>query len=195
MTVVAKQRPVRGKMVSRAVGAGRQTIGPQRPALPAASSTPSVTASSRVSIPTPFAPPEAPPEPQPRGKPSRENRDPPPVVPRVSPRSQGRAPQRSIEAPTIVRQPPARARRNETFPEPVAPAPSKMAELRSTIARMQQRLAELEPSASSVSDLRDRNEIAAELLDEALDLLGRPDGVMTRRRLKQKLEEARKVLG
>ena len=195
MTAVAKQRPIRGKMVSRHATAGRQTIGPQRPALPAASSASSVTASSRVAIPTPFAPPDYEPEPR-RPAPRAPDRAPARVEPRQQPslRVQGRAPQRAIEPP-IVRQIPARARRNETFDEAAAPAPSKMAELRSTIARLQQRLDEVENSAARLEDLRERAELVAELLDEALDLAGRPEGVLNRRRLKLALEQARKVMG
>ena len=192
MTAVAKQRPIRGKMVSRHASAGRQTIGPQRPALPAASSASSVTASSRVAIPTPFAPPEPQPHPPARGKAPRE---PARIEPRQQPsaRIQGRAPQRAIEPP-IVRQMPVRARRAETFDSAAVPAPSKMAELRSTIARQQQRLDELEPGAGRLDDMRERVEIVAELLDEALDLVSRPEGVMNRKRLRAKLEEARKVI-
>ncbi len=191
MTAVAKQRPIRGKMVSRHASAGRQTIGPQRPALPAASSASSVTASSRVAIPTPFAPPEPQPPPA-RGKAPRE---PARIEPRQQPsaRIQGRAPQRAIEPP-IVRQMPARARRAETFESAAAPTPSKMAELRSTIARQQQRLDELESGSGRADDMRERVEVVAELLDEAIDLVTRPEGVMNRKRLRAKLEEARKVI-
>jgi hypothetical protein len=202
MTAVPKRRPgiraaersIRGTMVARST-ARQTTVGTApaaapRPALPAAPpAAPSVTASSRVAIPTRRAEslPETESRPEPRAR--LEPRQPPSL------RSQGRAPQRAIEPPPVVRQIGPRGRRAETFDEAPAQAPSKMAELRSTIARLQQRLDEIEPGAARVSDLRERHDLVVELLDEALELLARPEGVMNRRRLRLKLEEARKVLG
>jgi len=200
MTAVPKRKPgirtaersIKGTMVARST-ARQTTVGPvpaaPRPALPAARppAVPAVTSSSRVAIPTRRPDPLPEDEPLPVPRPRAEPRQPPSL------RSQGRAPQRSIEPP-VVRQIGPRARRTETFDDPPPQAPSKMAELRSTIAKLQQRLDELEPNAARLADLRERADLVAELLDEALDLVARPEGVMNRRRLRLKIEEARKVL-
>jgi len=150
----------------------RQAQQPAAPPLPVP--PPTVTATSRVAIPTARAD-AAPPVVQSRG--TR-------IVP---PR---------VDAPSRQQVPVARARRTETtFDDAPAPAPSKIGELRSTIARLQQRLGKLEPGAARHDDLLERAELVGDLLDEALELVARPDGAANRKRLRLKLEEAKKVLG
>lgn len=77
---------------------------------------------------------------------------------------------------------------------PGAAAPSKLGELRSTIARLQQRIDEAGPAVQRLEDMRERVDTAIEILDEVLELLDRPEGVANRRRIRLKIEEARKVL-
>ena len=203
MTAVAKprrsgiraaERSIRGTMVAHS-GARQTTVGAPAGAAPARALAPapasaSVTSPSRVAIPSRQAD-VVEPEPETKLRARSEPRVPARQPP--APRIQGRAPSRP-EPPPVVR-PVQRSRRIETFDEPVAPAPSKMSELRSTIARLQQRLDVLEPHAARFDDMQARHEIVVELLEEALDLLGRPDGVNTRRRITAKLQEACKVLG
>jgi hypothetical protein len=75
------------------------------------------------------------------------------------------------------------------------PAPSKLGELRSIIARMQQRIEQLEAASAGASDSQARIDLLVEILDEAIEIISLPDGVVNRRRLRQRIEEARKVLG
>ncbi len=93
-------------------------------------------------------------------------------------------------AVTSSRQIPARTSRDDT-----PPVPSKLLELRSTIARMQQRIDQLEGDASGAIEAYERLEQVAVVVDELVELVGRPDGIVNRRRLREKIDEVRRLLG